>query len=152
MNNSQSYRSFNAASFTGRVASIEIPQGRDFVSVSVITTLEDDRDVTLTFTNSAGIKSLFVNNHLTVGRQVTVTGHISDVAQVYTDSDGVVRMLKRPRLNLTAVSLELGAKPAERQAAPAAGTAVAVDKTPAMAAPAKKPEIVDFNGKKVGDF
>lgn len=140
-----SYRQFNSASFTGRVASATIPQGRDFGSVTLYTTIENDREITLSFTVSGKLKEFIENGSLMAGRQVTVTGHISDVSQVYT-KDGVIKMRKRPDIRLSGVSLELGALPkTARSEAPAAGTVVqpAVDNTPSM---------TDYDGQPVSQL
>ena len=53
--------------------------------------------VTVTFNNSNGLLSLAKKGHLTKGRMVHITGHISGVTEVY-EKDGVTQLLKRPRL------------------------------------------------------
>ena len=35
------------------------------------------------------------------GRQVTITGHIQNVSEVYTDKAGAVRLRKNPEVHLT---------------------------------------------------
>ena len=127
-----SFRQFNTASFAGRVADASIPQGRDFGSITLYSTIENDREVTISFTVSGKLMEFIEKGYLMNGRQVIVTGHISDVSQVYT-KDGVVKLRKRPDIRLAGVSLELGAKPASaRSEAPAAGTTVQIDDTPAV--------------------
>ena len=65
----------------------------------LLLTLSDDTDgVTVTFNNSNGlVLSLAKKGHLTKGRMVHITGHISGVTEVY-EKDGVTQLLKRPRL------------------------------------------------------
>ena len=125
-----SYRQFNATSFAGRVASATIPQGRDFGAITLYSTIENDREITISFTVGGKLKEFIQDGLLMAGRQVTVSGHISDVSQVYT-KDGVVKMRKRPEIRLTSVTLELGALPKSvRSEAPAAGTVVQMDNAP----------------------
>ena len=130
-NDRKSYRQFNTVSFEGRVFNAEIPQGHDFVSVTVISAMEDDRTVTVDFTNSNGIKSLFEKGALPNGRNVIVTGHISSVSETYTTKEGKVKMRTRPNIHLNGASLQLGYQAKTAEARPAAGTEVEVDTAPA---------------------
>ena len=83
----------------------------------MISTMETDGDeVNIVFSNKNGLMTMFKNGNLDTGRQLTVTGHIKSVEQVYTDKDGSVRLLKRARLNLKQVQvLEGGLGPAPKK-------------------------------------
>lgn len=120
MANMTSYSQFNALTLTGRIFNAELVRGQngDFLSVTVISTLmTDGPELTVTFTNNNGLKSLFEKGWLPNGRQVTVNGHISDAKFVYTAKDGTVRTLKRPELKLINAQIMeggLGPMPKER--------------------------------------
>ena len=111
----KSYANFNACTFQGRIFDATVANGQygEFVAITIITNLSDDTDgVTVTFNNSNGLLSLAKKGHLTKGRMVHVTGHISGVTEVY-EKDGVTQLLKRPRLSLDSntAQLVLGAIP-----------------------------------------
>ena len=89
--------------------------------------------------------SLAKKGHLTKGRMVHVTGHISGVTEVY-EKDGMTQLLKRPRLSLDSntAQLVLGAMPKQDTPSRAAGGTVVVkrvsqDATPAVNEEAKAP-------------
>ena len=143
------YSQFNALTVTGRIFNAEIvpgKDGKDFLSVSVISTAtKDGTDVVYKFTNSNGLMSLHLDGWFNKGREVTITGHISDVSQVYTDrKTGEVKLRMYPEINLigaTVLEGGLGRMPADdnkRANKPAAGTVIkmtakpAVDETPAV--------------------
>ena len=116
MTQTKTYANFNTATFQGRVFDATVTKGQygEFVAITVITNLSDDTDgVTVTFNNSNGLLALAKKGHLTKGRMVHVTGHISGVTEVY-EKDGVTQLLKRPRLMLDSntAQLVLGAMPA----------------------------------------
>ena len=111
----KSYANFNSATFQGRIFDATIAEGKygEFVAITVITNLSDDTDgVTVTFNNSNGLLALAKKGHLTNGRMVHITGHISGMTEVY-EKDGVTQLLKRPRLTLDSntAQLVLGAIP-----------------------------------------
>tara|TARA_B100000427_G_scaffold328911_1_gene343268 strand:+ start:4293 stop:4868 length:576 start_codon:yes stop_codon:yes gene_type:complete len=102
----KNYADFNTVTVTGRIHNAEIPQGRDFLAVTVITNLETEGgQMTVTFNNSNGLKSLFEKGFLPVGRVVTVTGRINGVTEVYQDNNGDLLTLKYPRIHLTGVQI-----------------------------------------------
>ena len=112
---SKTYANFNTCTFQGRVFDATVTKGQygEFVAITIITNLSDDTDgVTVTFNNSNGLLSLAKKGHLTKGRMVHVTGHISGVTEVY-EKDGMTQLLKRPRLSLDSntAQLVLGAIP-----------------------------------------
>ena len=87
--------------------------------------------------------SLFEKGYFCKGRQVTITGHIHNVSEVYTTRTGEVAMRKRPEIHLTGVTVldgGLGPMPnADSQAQRlTAGTVITqvgtptVDATPTM--------------------
>ena len=126
---SKTYANFNTCTFQGRVFDATVTKGQygEFVAITVITNLSDDSDgVTVTFNNSNGLLSLAKKGHLTKGRMVHVTGHISGVTEVY-EKDGMTQLLKRPRLMLDSntAQLVLGAMPKQdAPSRPANGTVV----------------------------
>ena len=141
MTQTKTYANFNTASFQGRVFDATVTKGQygEFVAITVITNLSDDSEgVTLTFNNSNGLLSLAKKGHLTKGRMVHVTGHISGVTEVY-EKDGVTQLLKRPRLTLDSntAQLVLGAMPKQDAPQRPAGTVVvkrvSEDATPTVA-------------------
>ncbi len=111
------YASFNTFTVQGRILNSEIKSGKygDFLSVSAISTLvRDGAEVTITFTDNAGLLALAQKGHLDAGRQVTLTGRIGGVSEVYEDKNGGLQMRKRPEITMTQVSIldgGLGAKP-----------------------------------------
>ena len=115
MSTTKTYANFNSSTFQGRIFDATVAEGKygEFVAITVITNLSDDSDgVTVTFNNSNGLLSLAKKGHLTNGRMVHITGHISGVTEVY-EKDGEVQMLKRPRITLDSntAQLVLGAVP-----------------------------------------
>ena len=139
MSELRSYANFNTSTFQGRVFDATITEGKygKFVAVTIITNLaDDDEGATITFNNSNGLLALAEKGYLTKGRMVHVTGHISDVSQVY-EKDGQLQMRKRPQISLdsSTAQLTLGAMPKQdAPSRPAAGTVVvkrvSVDSTP----------------------
>ena len=108
----KTYAQFNTVSVTGRVYNAEIVNynGSEFLSVTLITTLQDDgQEITVKFTNSNGLKSLQQKGYLPTGRLMTVTGHIVDVSSTYTNKAGEIITLKRPQMKLNNVVVADGA-------------------------------------------
>ena len=143
MSTSKTYANFNSATFQGRIfdASIATGQYGEFVSITVITNLSDDSEgVTVTFNNSNGLLALAKKGHLTRGRMVHITGHISGITEVY-EKDGEVQLLKRPRLTLDSntAQLVLGAVP--KADVPTAPTKVVTVKRVSKATQDPTPEV-----------
>lgn len=143
----KTYAQFNSFTVAGRIFASEIVpnNGNEFLSVTLITNCVDGDDgMTVTFTNSNGLLALAKAGGLPVGRQVTVTGHIKSIAETYTNKDGEVVMLQRPKVHLIDAAIPtggLGATPRTEDApkrkvgtvvkpAQAAAAAPAVDGTP----------------------
>ena len=103
MSDRKIYANFNQFSVTGRIFSAEIVTrtGSPFLSATVITNCVKDDEVgtTVSFTNSNGLMALFQKGLLPVGREVTLTGHISEVSSTYV-KDGQVYDRKRPDIQL----------------------------------------------------
>jgi hypothetical protein len=115
MSTTKTYANFNSSTFQGRIFDATVAEGKygEFVAITVITNLSDDSEgVTVTFNNSNGLLALAKKGHLTKGRMVHITGHISGVTEVY-EKDGMTQLLKRPRLTLDSntAQLVLGAVP-----------------------------------------
>ena len=119
MSDYTNYANFNALTVTGRVMDLKVLKGQygESLVVTMITTLETDGEETnVVFSNKNGLMTMYKNGKLDTGRQLTVTGHISKIEQVYTDKGGAVRLLKRPRLSLKqAVVLDGGLGPAPKK-------------------------------------
>ena len=134
------YSQFNALTVTGRIFNAEVVPntGQPFLSVSVISTAtKDGTDVVYKFTNSNGLLALHQKGFFGTGREVTITGHISDVSQVYTDrKTGEVKLRKYPEINLigaTVLEGGLGRMPEDKQAdKPSAGTVIKMTAKPAV--------------------
>ena len=111
------YASFNTFTVQGRILHSEIKSGKygDFLSVSAISTLvRDGAEVTITFTDNAGLLALAQKGHLDKGRMVTLTGRLGGVSETYVNKQGEVQMRQRPEITMTQVSIldgGLGAKP-----------------------------------------
>ena len=118
----KNYADFNTVTVTGRILNAEIPKGRDFLAVTVITNLETEgRQMTVTFNNSNGLKSLFEKGYLPTGRIVTVTGRINAVTELYETKEGELMTLKYPRIHLTGAQIldgGLGPMPESSRKAP----------------------------------
>ena len=135
----KTYANFNACTFQGRIFDATVATGQygEFVAITVITNLSDDTEgVTVTFNNSNGLLALAKKGHLTKGRMVHITGHISGVTEVY-EKDGVTQLLKRPRLSLDSntAQLVLGAMPKADTPQRAVGGTVVVKRVSEDATP-----------------
>lgn len=97
------YAQFNTVSITGRVYNAEVVKynGSEFLSVSLITTLSNDgQKIIVQFTNNNGLKSLYEGGWLPNGRQITVTGHVTEITSIYTNKNGQPVTLKHPQMKL----------------------------------------------------
>ena len=138
-NQTTRYAQFNALTVTGRIFNAEIVNYNDseFLSVSVISTaMKDGDDLVYTFTNNNGLLKLHRSGNFCTGRQVTITGHIANVSEVYTTKSGEVRVRKQPEIKLVGVTVLEGGlgpipDPSKKQARVAQGTVVTQVGTPA---------------------
>ena len=79
--------------------------------------MKEDEGCTVEFTNSDGLMALYQKGYLPKGRRVTCTGHIKTVAETYTNKQGEVIMLKRPKISLVDAAIPtggLGPMPADK--------------------------------------
>ena len=125
----KSYSNFNTVSFQGRILNVDVVEGQygEFAAITVISNMEDDTPVTIEFNNSNGMLGLYRKGWLPNGRQVTVTGRLCAVSEVYTNKDGELQIRKRPLIKLDSktVQMHTGAMPKDSAPArPAAGTKV----------------------------
>ena len=141
-NSNDRYSQFNALHVTGRIYHAEVVEynGSRFLSASVISTASKNGvDIVYKFTDSQGLMNLFEKGYFGKGRQVTITGHIVNVSEVYTDKKtGEVVVRKNPEITLQGVIVldgGLGPAPMDKSAAkrPAAGTVVHRQTAPSKA-------------------
>ena len=116
-----SYANVNQLTFTGRISATKVVSGKngDFLAVTLITNIANDKSVNVVFNDSDGIMKLGANGKLPVGRMITVTGTIDNVSEVYIDKAGQPVLRKRPELKLVGASIlrgGLGALPKSVQA------------------------------------
>ena len=110
---------------TGRIVDATVRTGKngEFLAVTIISNISDEKSVTVKFLDSGDIFKLYTNGKLPVGRMVTVTGNLDNVSEFYQDKSGKFMERKRPELTLAFVSIPrggLGALPKSEAAAPAA--------------------------------
>ncbi len=105
-----SYANVNQLTFTGRISATKVVSGKngDFLAVTLITNIANDKSVNVTFNDSDGIMKLEANGKLPVGRMITVTGTIDNVSEVYLDKAGQPVLRKRPELKLVGASILRG--------------------------------------------
>jgi len=104
MSDYTNFADFNVMSITGRLAHAELVKYREntFLSLHLISNLMDgdDTGVTVKFTNSNGLITLFNKGLLQKGRFMTVTGHLKTIRSSYM-KNGSLTNLKRPEITLT---------------------------------------------------
>ncbi len=156
----KTYANFNQFTVDGRIFNAEIVQnnGNEWLSVTVITNPVDDSDgYTVTFNSSNGLMNLYRSGWLMNGRQVTVTGHISKISEIY-EKDGELIVRKRPNIHLVDAQIPtggLGPCPADKtETKPAAGRKVVRPSDAAKATPVADPApaVADFAGKEAPLF
>ena len=120
----KSYANFNSVTFQGRISNVDIVDGQygEFIAVTVLSNMADgdDKALSIVFNNNNGLLGLHKKGFLPVGRQVTLTGHISGVSETY-EKAGELHVRKRPQISLTEVQIPtggLGPMPADKEAAP----------------------------------
>ena len=104
------YAQMNQLTFTGRVfATKVVEKGKNgpFLAVTIITNIANDKSVTVIFNDSEGIMKLEAKGNLPVGREVTVTGTLDNVSEVYV-KNGEPVLRKRPELKLVGASILRG--------------------------------------------
>ena len=134
----KTYAQFNSFTVNGRILASEIVSrpNAEFLSVTLITAPADDSEgMTVTFTNSNGLMKLAKAGGLPVGRMITMTGHIASVHETYTNKDGEIVMLKRPRIHMVDVAIPtggLGATPRNEDAPRTGKVVIKRDATPVI--------------------
>ena len=119
------YAQFNNITVTGRIAKAAIQSGKngEFFAATVLTTLTTNgQTAAFNFLDSSGLMALFNSGYLPVGRQVTLSGHIAEMKETYTNKQGAL-VQTSPQIRLTGVTIPdggLGPMPA-RKTATAAG-------------------------------
>ena len=113
------YAQFNSLTLTGRVFATKVVEGKNgqFLAVTLITNIANDRSVTVTFNDSEGIMKLEANGKLPIGRIVTIQGTLDGVRETYV-KNGEPVMLTRPEIKLVGTSIPrggLGALPKSAQ-------------------------------------
>jgi len=145
MTDYKNYAQFNSFAVDGVISNISEVSGKngDYIAVTLITNLmNEDEGCTVEFTNSDGLMALYQKGFLPKGRRVTVTGHIRTVAETYTNKQGEVVMLKRPKISLVDAAIPtggLGPMPADKAANTVRRTGVVVK--PAQAKSADLPQV-----------
>ncbi len=132
MSDRKSYAMFNTLTITGRLSFAEVLEGNngDYLSVTLISELTNGSEgISVNFTTSNGLMSLFNKGYLNKGRMITVTGHLNKFEETYFNKQtGKRAILQRPRLTLgQAQVLHGGMGPGEKR------ESVEIDETPAFA-------------------
>jgi hypothetical protein len=141
----KNYADFNTVTFQGRIASAKIATGKkgDFLAVTIMSNLSEDKTVTVTFASRNGLMTLFQNGKLPVGRLVTIVGSMREISETYFDKkSGQVLLRKYPQIDLgfeaTIPTGGLGPLPASAKVVRSApGTVVnasvpSIDETPSI--------------------
>ena len=143
MTDNKNYASFNQFAIEGIIYNITEAKGPygDFIAITLITHLmNDDEGCTVEFIDKGNLMSLYQKGFLPTGRRVTCTGHIKSVAETYTNEQGEVVMLKRPRITLVDAQIPtggLGPLPADKATNTVRRTGVVVK--PSQAKPEVEP-------------
>jgi len=105
------YALFNSFAVDATIFNIKELKGPygDFIAITLITHLmNDDEGCTVEFIDSSNLMSLYQKGFLPTGRRITCTGHIKSVAETYTNEQGEVVMLKRPKISLVDAAIPTG--------------------------------------------
>ena len=132
MSDRKVYAMFNTLTITGRLSFAEVVEGNngDYLAVTLISELTDGSEgISVSFTTSNGLMSLFNKGYLNKGRMITVTGHLNKFEETYFNKQtGKRAILQRPRLSLgQAQVLHGGMGPGEKRK-----DVVEIDETPAF--------------------
>jgi hypothetical protein len=145
MTDNKNFALFNSFAVDATIFNIKALKGPygDFIAITLITHLmNDDEGCTVEFIDRGNLMSLYQKGFLPTGRRITCTGHIKSVAQTYTNEQGEVVMLKRPKITLVDAAIPtggLGALPADKAANTVRRTGVVVK--PAQAATQGLPQV-----------
>lgn len=120
----KTFAQFNTMTITGRISHQEIVdnKGSEFLAITLLSNLIDDAEaITVTFnTSNPGLMSLAKKNYLNNGRMVTVTGHVSNVTELYFNKKTERRAVRqRPLIHLQAAQVfDGGLGPVKKSDAP----------------------------------
>ena len=80
---------FQQLSLHGRIAHLEVAtyEGSDFLSVTLMHTINENTDIRVKFTNSNGLLTAFNNGNLVVGQELTIGGTIKGFRAFYMKDD-----------------------------------------------------------------
>ena len=97
----------------GRIAFLEEVEYNDqnFLSAAMYTTISEQTDARIVFTNSNGMLTAFRNGNLIVGQEMTLIGRIKGIRAFYEDKEGQLQPLKNPELQMTVQQYIFGSKP-----------------------------------------
>lgn len=145
MTDYKNYAQFNSFAVDGVISNVALVNGKngEYIAVTLITNLmNEDEGCNVEFTNSDGLMALYQKGFLPTGRRVTVTGHIRTVAETYTNKEGEVVMLKRPKITLVDAQIPtggLGPVPADKTTNTVRRTGVVVKPSQAKSAGLPEP-------------
>ena len=97
----------------GRIANLEEVEYNDqiFLSAAMYTTISEQTDARIVFTNSNGMLTALRNGNLIVGQEMTLIGRIKGIRAFYEDKEGQLQPLKNPELQMTVQQYIFGSKP-----------------------------------------
>jgi len=110
---------FQQVSLHGRIAHLEMVtyEGSDFLSVTLMHTINENTDVRVKFTNSNGLLTAYNNGNLIVGQELTIGGVIKGFRAFYMKDD-TLTPLKNPELQLRVNCYAFGSKPQLKELEP----------------------------------
>ena len=98
------YAQHNSLTVTGRVVSCKIANGKngEFLSLALLHNAEDDDNgIEYRVTLNGGLLSFVKKGYDLNKRMLTVTGHMTTPEAYYTDAEGAIQLLQRPRVRMT---------------------------------------------------
>ena len=99
------YAQHNSLTVTGRVVSCKIVNGKngEFLALALLHNSEDDDQTGIEYrvTLNGGLLSFVKKGYDLNKRMLTVTGHMTTPEAYYTDAEGAIQLLTRPRVKMT---------------------------------------------------
>ena len=98
------YAQHNTLTVTGRVVSCKIVNGKngEFLALALLHNAEDgDNGIEYRVTLNGGLLSFVKKGYDLNKRMLTVTGHMTTPEAYYTDAEGAIQLLQRPRVRMT---------------------------------------------------
>ena len=113
MTESIKYRDAQQLTVHGRIANLEEVEYNDqnFLSAAMYTTISEQTDARIVFTNSNGMLTAFRNGNLIVGQEMTLIGRIKGIRAFYRDKEDQLQPLQKPELQMTVQQYIFGSKP-----------------------------------------